>query len=212
MSSRFDSSSFADKILAASSLASEGSEGEIEFAFTDRALEDISVRNVLQSYAEQHSREGFTFDEYLNIKSNREIRSSGRLPLHRGASAQPLEEKARGFLIHLSTMGKPEELVQYVLVRVTPTQSKIFYTQSEDAKNMDPAMKERLSQLESKWAELPEFGRQLITITFLIENDNSYEIEVERAEGPLTGKEARAREIADLAFQSRLKLVRKFTQ
>ena len=212
MSSRFDSSSFADKILAASSLASEGSEGEIEFAFTDRALEDPSIRDRLQSYAEQHSREGFTFDEYLNIKSNHDIRSPGRLPLHRGASTQPLEEKARTLLVHLSAMGNPEELVQYVLVRVAPRQSRTFYTQSEEAKTMDPSLKERLSQLESKWAELPEFGRQLLTITFLIENDNSYEIEVEKAEGPLTGKEARAREIADLAFQSRLKLVRKFTR
>ncbi len=120
MLSRFDSSSFADKILAASSLASEGSEGEIEFAFTDRALEDPSIRDRLQNYAEQHSREGFTFDEYLNIKSNRDISSSGRLPLHRGASTQPLEEKARAFLVHLSAMGNPEELVQYVLVRVAP--------------------------------------------------------------------------------------------
>ena len=212
MSSGFDSSSFADMILAASSLASEGSEGEIEFAFTERTLEDLSVRDRLQSYAEQHSREGFTFDEYLNIKSNHANRSSGRLPLHRGTSTQPLEDRARGFLVHLSAMGKPEELVQYVLVRVTPRRSRTFYTQSEEAKTMEPALKERLSHLESKWAELPEFGKQLLTITFLIENDNSYEIEVEKAEGPLTGKEARAREIADLAFQSRLKLVRKFTQ
>ncbi|MEM3017896.1 MAG: hypothetical protein QXO25_03345 [Candidatus Bathyarchaeia archaeon] len=211
MPKRFDSSSFADKILAASSLASEGSRGEIEFAFTERALREPSIRKRLQSYAEQHAHEGFAFDEYLSIKSSLEVGSSGRLRLHRGAFSRPLDEMVRGFLMHLSEAGRLEELVQYVLAHVTPRRQETFYTRSADAESMEPNMREILSSVESRWAELPEFGQQLLTMTFLIENDNSYEIEVEDTVGLFRGKLEKAKEIADSIFQSRLKLVRKFT-
>jgi len=208
---KFDKSSFADKILAASSLASEGSEGEVEFAFTEEVLNNSALKEKILKYAEQHSREGFTFDGYLNIKSVRP-QGSSRVSLLKGASARPMEEKIRDFLVLLSTISRLEELIQYVLVHMKPRQAGIFYTQLEESKDMDPVMREQLAQLESKWAELSNFGRQLLTVTFLIENDNSYEIEVEKAEPPLKGKEAKARDIMDEVFQSRLRLVRNFAK
>jgi hypothetical protein len=211
MTKRFDSSSFADKILAASSLASEGSKAEVEFAFTEGALQKPLMRKRLQSYAEQHAHEGFAFDEYLSIRSSLEVSSSGRLPIHRGAFTRPLDERVRGFLIHLSEVGRLEELVQYVIVHVTPRRPETFYSRSADADGMEPSIRERLASVESKWAELPEFGQQLLTMTFLIENDNSYEIEVEDTVGLFRGKLEKAKRIADSIFQSRLKLVRKFT-
>ncbi len=208
---KFDKSSFADKILAASSLASEGSEGEVEFAFTEEVLNNSALKEKILKYAEQHSREGFTFDGYLNIKSVRP-QGSSRVSLLKGASARPMEEKIRDFLVLLSTISRLEELIQYVLVHMKPRKTGIFYTQLEESKDMDPVMREQLAQLESKWAELSNFGRQLLTVTFLIENDNSYEIEVEKAEPPLKGKEAKARDIMDEVFQSRLRLVRNFAK
>jgi len=208
---KFDKSSFADKILAASSLASEGSEGEVEFAFTEEVLNNSALKEKILKYAEQHSREGFTFDGYLNIKSVRP-QGSSRVSLLKGASTWPMEEKIRDFLVLLSTISRLEELIQYVLVHMKPRKTGIFYTQLEESKDMDPVMREQLAQLESKWAELSNFGRQLLTVTFLIENDNSYEIEVEKAEPPLKGKEAKARDIMDEVFQSRLRLVRNFAK
>lgn len=208
---KFDKSSFADKILAASSLASEGSEGEVEFAFTEEVLNNSALKEKILKYAEQHSHEGFIFDGYLNIKSVRP-QGSSRIYLLKGASARPMEEKIRDFLVLLSTISRLEELIQYVLVHMKPRKTGIFYTQLEESKDMDPVMREQLAQLESKWAELSNFGRQLLTVTFLIENDNSYEIEVEKAEPPLKGKEAKARDIMDEVFQSRLRLVRNFAK
>ncbi|MBS7622528.1 hypothetical protein KEJ39_02475 [Candidatus Bathyarchaeota archaeon] len=208
---RLDSSSFADKILAASSLASEGSSGEVEFAFTEKALREPSIRKRLQNYAEQHAHEGLVFDEYLSIKSSLRVSSSGSLPLHNGAFTRPLEERVRGFLVHLSEAGRLEELVQYALVHVTPRRPEAFYTMSRDAEGMEPIIRERLASIESKWAELPKFGKQLLNMTFLIENDNSYEVEVEDTVGLFRGRLEKAREIAESIFQSRLKLVRKFT-
>jgi hypothetical protein len=209
---KLDASSFADKILAASSLASEGSAGEIEFAFTDKVMRDPSVKAKILNYAEEHSREGFAFDDYVSIKAGSSNRHSGRAPLVTSGSVKPAEEKVRGLLTFISSIGRLEDLVEYVTVDVNPKGTTMFYTQSRESKDMDPLLRERLKQLESKWAELPEFGRQLLTATFLIENDNSYEIEVERADGPFTGKEARVKEIVDTVFQSRLKLVRSFTK
>jgi len=208
---RFDTSSFADKILAASSLASEGSEGEVEFAFAEKMLDDPAMEEKMLKYAEQHSREGFGFDGCLNIKETQQ-KSSGRISLLTGAPDRPLEEKIRDTLVFLSAMGQLEELVQYVLVHVKPRRTGVFYTQLEESKDMDHAVRERLGQLESKWAELSSLGRQLVTVTFLIENDNSYEIEIEEAEPPLKGKEAKAREIMNEVFQSRLRLVRSFVK
>ncbi|MCX6659942.1 MAG: hypothetical protein NTX81_06140 [Candidatus Bathyarchaeota archaeon] len=205
----FDTSSFADKILAASSLASEGLEGEVEFALTDEALNSSSTRENISKYAEEHSREGFAFDGCVSIRA---VRPSRRVTLVTGAPVRPIEERVRDLLILLSEMGRLEDLVQYVLVHATPREPKMFYTQSEESKDMDPAIRERLRQLESKWAEMPELGRQLLTVTFLIENDNSYEIEVEKAEGPLKGKESQAKDIVNSIFQSRLKLVRSYTK
>jgi len=162
-------------------------------------------------YAERHSREGFAFDGCLNIKEAQQ-KSSGRISLLTGAPERPLEEKIRETLVFLSAMGQLEELVQYVLVHVRPRRTGVFYTQLEESKDMDHVVRERLVQLESKWAELSSLGRQLVTVTFLIENDNSYEIEIEEAEPPLKGKEAKAREIMDEVFQSRLRLVRSFVK
>lgn len=210
--SRLDVSSFTDKILAAASLASEGSEGEVEFAFTEEALNSSAIKERILNYVERHSREGFVFDGYVNIKTVRSSRSSGRLPLLIGGARRPVEELVRDFLVFLSAMGRIEDLVQYVLIQVKPRPSKAFYTTLEESEDMDPMVKERLSRLESRWAELPEFGRQLLTATFLIENDNSYEIEVEKAEGPLKGREKQTKEIMDMIFRSRLKLVRNFTK
>jgi hypothetical protein len=95
---------------------------------------------------------------------------------------------------------------------VTPKYTQPFYTKSEEAEGMDPLLKDKLRQFELEWVELPKFGKQLLTMAFLIENDNSYEIDVEKAEGPLKGKEMQAKEMVELAFQSRLRLVRKFSQ
>ena len=205
----FDNSSFADKILAASSLASEGSEGDVEFALTDEALNSSSTREGISKYAEERSREGFAFDGCVSIRA---VKPSRRVTLVTGTPVRQIEERVRDLLIFLSEMGRLEDLVQYVLVHATPRESKMFYTQTEEFKDMDPTIRERLRQLESKWAEMPELGRELLTVTFLIENDNSYEIEVEKAEGPLKGKENQAKEIVNSIFQSRLKLVRSYTK
>ena len=205
----FDTSSFADKILAASSLAAEGSEGEVEFAFTEITFSKPIMKEKIMLYAKDHSRQGFAFDGCLNIRTIVSSKSN-RLPILVGGPTQPMEEKVRNFLVYLSTLGRLEDLVQYVLIHIVPKPSRIFYTQSEESEDLDPAMKERLKQLESEWARLPEFGRQLLTVTFLIESDNSYEIEVEKAEGPLRVKEPQAKEIMDAVFQSRLRLVRSF--
>ena len=209
---KLDTSSFADKILAASSLATEGSEGEIEFAFTDKVMLDPSAKEKILDYSQYHSREGFAFDDYVSVKAGSSNRHSGSSRLVTSSSVKPAEEKVRGFLALISSIGRLEDLVEYVTVHVKPKGTTMFYTQSRESKDMDPLLKERLKQRESKWAELPEFGRQLLTVTFLIENDNSYEIEVERADGPLTGKEGQAKEIVDAVFQSRLKLVRSFSK
>ncbi len=207
--SKLDTSSFADKILAASSLASEGSEGEIEFAFTDETLVNKNTLKMINKYAKDFSRQGFKFDGYMSLKTVNQDDPKKSNMLKTGIFT-PTEEVVRTFLIFLSKIGKIEELLDFVLVHIKPRNLKVFYTQMEESKDLDAITRRRLKTIESEWAQKSNIGKEFLTVSFLIEKDNSYAIDIEKAEGPLRGKENLAKKIMESVFQSRLKLVRNF--
>ncbi|WP_455279524.1 hypothetical protein [[Eubacterium] cellulosolvens] len=207
---KFDTSSFADKILAASSLASEGLEGEVEFSFTDDALVNKPKINAIRKYAKEFASQGFTFDGYMILKSVNRGEMSDRSNLLKKGIITPMEEMVRTFLVFLSKLGKVEELLEFVLIHIKPRDLKIFYTQTEDSKDLDTLTLQRLKNIESEWVQKSKIGKELLSVCFLIENDNSYAIDIEKAEGPLQGKEDLAKKIMESVFRSRLKLVRNF--
>lgn len=208
--SKLDTSSFADKILAASSLASEGLEGEVEFAFTDETLVNKTMIKTIMKYAKDFKSQGFSFDGYMSLKTVNQSEKSDKLSLLKQGIATPTEEIVRTFLIFLSKLGKVEELVEFVLIHIKPRSLKIFYTQMEESKDLDELTRKRLKNIESEWAQKSNIGKELLTVCFLIEKDNSYAIDIEKAEGPLKGKEDLAKKIMESVFRSRLKLVRNF--
>ncbi|MGQ9542847.1 MAG: hypothetical protein ACUVTM_01980 [Candidatus Bathyarchaeia archaeon] len=181
---RLDNSSFADKILAASSLAFESSNAEVEFAFTERLLENPELKNRISEYATQHSKDGFTFDSYLYICSRYSDRLSKRSS--RLLSRKPMEDSVRDFMAYISTMGRLEDLIEYCLVR----------------------MELRLSDL----VQAGDSMDQTLKVMLLIENDNSYEVNIDCYEGSMKFKESNLKYVFDGLFQSRLKLVRSFTR
>lgn len=207
---KFDTSSFADKILAASSLASEGSEGEVEFAFTDDALVNKTKIKMIRKYAKDFSSQGFTFDGYMILKTVNQGETSNKSNLLKKGIITPTEEIVRTFLVFLSKLGKVEDLLEFVLIHIKPRNLKIFYTQMEESKDLDTLTRKRLKNIESEWAQKSNIGKELLTVCFLIESDNSYAIDIEKAEGPLKGKEDLAKKIMESVFRSRLKLVRDF--
>lgn len=207
---KFDTSSFADKILAASSLASEGSEGEVEFAFTDDALVNKTKINAIRKYAKDFASQGFTFDGYMRLKTVNQGETSDRSNLLKKGIITPTEEMVRTFLVFLSKLGKVEEFLEFVLIHIQPRNLKIFYTQMEESKDLDVLTRKRLKNIESEWAQKSNIGKELLTVCFLIESDNSYAIDIEKAEGPLKSKEDLAKKIMESVFRSRLKLVRNF--
>jgi hypothetical protein len=208
--SKLDTSSFADKILAASSLASEGSEGEVEFAFTDQTLVNKTMIKTIRRYAKDLKSQGFSFDGYMSLKTVNQSETSDNSNLLKKGIVTPTEEIVRTFLIFLSKLGKIEELVEFVLIHIKPRNLKIFYTQMEESKDLDALTRKRLKSIESEWAQKSNIGKELLTVCFLIEKDNSYGIDIENAEGPLKGKEDLAKKIMESVFRSRLKLVRNF--
>lgn len=207
---KFDTSSFADKILAASSLASEGSEGEVEFAFTDVALVNKAKIKTIRKYAKDFASQGFTFDGYMTLKTVNQGETSNKSNLLKKGIIIPTEEIVRTFLVFLSKLGKVEELLEFVLIHIQPRNLKIFYTQMEESKDLDTLTRKRLKNIESEWAQKSNIGKELLTVCFLIESDNSYAIDIEKAEGPLKSKEDLAKKIMESVFRSRLKLVRNF--
>jgi hypothetical protein len=207
---KFDTSSFADKILAASSLASEGLEGEVEFSFTDNALVDKPKINAIRKYAKDFASQGFTFDGYMSLKTTNRGKTSDRTNLLKKGIITPMEEMVRTFLVFLSTLGKVEDLLEFVLIHIAPRDLKIFYTQMESSKDLDTLTKQQLNNIESELVKKSNIEKELLAVCFLIENDNSYAIDIENAEGPLKGKEDLAKKIMESVFQSRLKLVRDF--
>jgi len=176
-----DSSSFTDKILAASSIAFECVDAEIEFAFTEKVLENRDLKNRISDYAAQHSRDGFEFDGYLYLFFNHPKASdrSGRL-----TSKKPVENFVRDFLAYISALGRPESLLDYCLFRFKLRLTDLIQIQSDKVEE------------------------RILTVTLLIENDNSYEFKIEGGEG----EEENLRQRFDGLFQSRLKLVRSFTR
>jgi hypothetical protein len=208
--SKFDTSSFADKILAASSLASEGSEGEIEFAFTDETLVNKNHVKLITKYAKDFASQGFTFDGYMSLKTVSHSETSEKSNLLKKSIITPTEEIVRTFLIFLTKLGKVEDLLEFVLIHIKPRNFKIFYTQMEESKDLDALTWKRLKNIESEWAQKSNIGKELLSVCFLIEKDNSYAIDIEKAEGPLKVKENLAKKIMESVFHSRLKLVRNF--
>jgi hypothetical protein len=207
---KFDTSSFADKILAASSLASEGLEGEVEFSFTDNTLVDKPKINAIRKYAKDFASQGFTFDGYMSLKTTNRGETSDRTNLLKKGMITPMEEMVRTFLVYLSKLGKVEDLLEFVLIHIAPRDLKIFYTQMESSKDLDTLTKQQLNNIESELVKKSNIEKELLAVCFLIENDNSYAIDIENAEGPLKGKEDLGKKIMESVFQSRLKLVRNF--
>ena len=80
----------------------------------------------------------------------------------------------------------------------------------EESKDLDAQIRKRLKNIESEWVQKSNIGKELLTVCFLIEKDNSYSIDIEKAEGPLKGKDDLAKKIMESVFHSRLKLVRNF--
>ncbi|MBS7650022.1 MAG: hypothetical protein QXN62_00690 [Candidatus Bathyarchaeia archaeon] len=173
-----DSSSFTDKILAASSIAFECVDAEIEFAFTEKFLENCDVKNRILDYATRHSRDGFEFDGYLYL-----VYKHTKV-LDRVTPKKPIENFVKDFLAYISAIGRPESLLDYCLFRVKLRLIDLLQIKSE------------------------EVDDRILTVTILIENDNSYEFKIEGGEGEEENLEQRF----DGLFQSRLKLVRSFTK
>ena len=148
--SKLDTSSFADKILAASSLASEGSEGEVEFSFTDQTLVNKPMIKTIRRYAKDLKSQGFSFDGYMSLKTVNQSDTSDKSNLLKKGVVTPTEEIVRTFLIFLSKLGKVEELVEFVLIHIKPRNLKIFYTQMEESKDLDALTRKRLKNIESE--------------------------------------------------------------